>query len=178
MKVPNKIAVHRTKVCGIFVSDNGGAQMDIHEFSYILAIVDHGSYTKAADALYISQPSLSLYIKNLERRLGITFFTKTNGKIALTDLGAVYVDYARRIMELNDSMMEEMETIKRKQSIKIRAGLTITRSLDLMPLFLHTMQEKYPDVCVEIVVNKTNDLINSVLNQELDFIMVNKAFAN
>ena len=47
--------------------------MDIREFSYILAIVEHGSFTKAANALYISQPSLSLYIKNIESEQKINF---------------------------------------------------------------------------------------------------------
>lgn len=79
--------------------------MDIREFSYILAIVEHGSFTKAANSLYISQPSLSLYIKNMERRLGFAFFNRTNRKLVLTEEGRVYVEYARKIMELNNDMI-------------------------------------------------------------------------
>ncbi|MFQ9649102.1 MAG: LysR family transcriptional regulator [Enterocloster sp.] len=55
--------------------------MDIREFSYILAIVEHGSFTKAANSLYISQPSLSLYIKNMWRDVwALRFFNRTNRK--------------------------------------------------------------------------------------------------
>ena len=152
--------------------------MDIREFSYILAIVEHGSFTKAANSLYISQPSLSLYIKNMERRLGFAFFNRTNRKLVLTEEGRVYVEYARKIMELNNDMIEELERLAVRRKIYCRVGLTMTRSMDLMPLFMSRMQERYPGICVEVVVSKTNDLINSVLNQELDFILINKAFEN
>lgn len=152
--------------------------MDIREFSYMLAIVEYGSFTKAANALYISQSSLSLYIKNLERRLGFALFNRANRRLDLTEEGQVYVSYARRIMELNSEMMEELERLSVRRKIYCRVGMTMTRSMDLMPLFMSKMQELYPGICVNVVVSKTNDLINSLLNQELDFILINKAFEN
>ncbi|WP_443209948.1 LysR family transcriptional regulator, partial [Rhodococcus rhodochrous] len=63
--------------------------MDLHLVTYFVAVVDHGGITKAAQALYISQPSLSQAIRTLERRLDTTLFDRTGRRLTLTEDGRV-----------------------------------------------------------------------------------------
>ncbi len=72
--------------------------MDLHFVTYFVAVVDHGGITKAAQALYISQPSLSQAIRTLERRLGATLFDRTGRRLVLTDAGRTFDLAARRIL--------------------------------------------------------------------------------
>jgi DNA-binding transcriptional LysR family regulator len=100
--------------------------MNIKDFTYITAIVDCGSYSKAAEALYISQPSLSAYIRNLEKQLDIRFFE--NDRSHLTPAGEIYVSYARKIIALDRQLSDELARVKRADSGKIRIGITPGRS--------------------------------------------------
>ncbi len=72
--------------------------MDLHLLTYFVAVVDHGGVTKAAQALYISQPSLSQAIRTLEKRLGATLFDRAGGRLTLTDDGRRLYAAARRIL--------------------------------------------------------------------------------
>ena len=72
--------------------------MDLHLVTYFVAVVDHGGITKAAQSLYISQPSLSQAIRTLERRLGVTLFDRTGRRLELTEAGRKLDVAARRIL--------------------------------------------------------------------------------
>lgn len=73
-------------------------RVDLHLVTYFVAVVDHGGITKAAQTLYISQPSLSQAIRTLERRLGTTLFERTGRGLELTDAGRALDVAARRIL--------------------------------------------------------------------------------
>ena len=71
--------------------------MNTKQFQYVLTLAREGSFSKAADTLNITQPSLSQYIKKIEREVGITLFDRTNGDVRITDAGRVYIETARQI---------------------------------------------------------------------------------
>lgn len=150
--------------------------MDIREFSYILTIVDCGSISKAAILLYISQPSLSMYIKNLERRLGFPFFEKADGKHVLTSEGALYVDYARQITRLNDDLYQRLDGIHRLETGLVRIGITRTKGATLLPRLLPAFRRKHPGVRTEFFEGTSQKLEDMVDRRELDFILVNYPF--
>ncbi|WP_461214236.1 LysR family transcriptional regulator [Lacticaseibacillus sp. GG6-2] len=78
--------------------------MSIQQMRYILAVADNGSFHAAAKKLYVSQPSLSHSIKELERDLGTTLFTRTRQGAALTAAGALFVQRARKILDQIDDL--------------------------------------------------------------------------
>ncbi len=80
--------------------------MTLQQLRYLIAVAEYGSINKAAASLYASQSNLSTAIKDLERELGITIFTRNNRGVALTNDGAELVSYARQVME-QVSMIEE-----------------------------------------------------------------------
>lgn len=148
--------------------------MDIREYTYILAIVNYGSISRAAKALFISQPSLSIYIKNLERRLNITFFE--DRKLTLTPEGKVYIDYAQKIVQLNNDLHQELASIAQFKSGIVRIGLTVTKGAFLLPKLLPLLLKEHPEIEIKFVEAISKELEKMVYDGELDFIMVNYPF--
>ena len=89
--------------------------MDIKEYRYIYEIARHGSISRAASELHISQPSLSVYLKNVEGRLGIALFDTSAGSARPTPAGEVYLEHARQIIGIDSALMETLDGIKRRQ---------------------------------------------------------------
>ncbi|MFT3853742.1 MAG: LysR substrate-binding domain-containing protein [Ilumatobacteraceae bacterium] len=72
--------------------------MDLRQLEYAVAVVDHGGFTRAADALHVAQPSLSQGVQSLERELGVQLFERLGRTVSLTAAGEVVVDGARRVL--------------------------------------------------------------------------------
>src|SRR6266487_7154630 len=72
--------------------------MTLQQLIYFLAAVEHGSFSVAAEALYISQPSLSDQIKRLENELGVALFVRTNRRLVLTEAAQVLLPQAQRTL--------------------------------------------------------------------------------
>src|SRR5436305_13861162 len=72
--------------------------MELRQLEYVVAVVDHGGFTRAATALHVAQPSLSHGIRTLERELGVELFVRAGRSVRLTAGGEVVVDGARRLL--------------------------------------------------------------------------------
>lgn len=151
--------------------------MDIREYSYFLAIVDHGSITRAAESLYISQPSLSIFLKKLEERLGFPLVSRTGSKLVLTNEGKVYAEYARRITMLGKELDQYFSDLGDLNVGSVRIGLTANRAsllLSKLPL-LHRLM---PNIRIELVEATSDQLEQQIESHEIDFALLNRPFRN
>ena len=80
--------------------------MNLKEQTYVSVLAECGNITKAADRLYISQPALSIYINNLEKSLGTKLFERAGKRFVLTPAGELYVEKARKMLELKNNFEE------------------------------------------------------------------------
>ena len=87
----------------------------IKELSYVIAIAEKGNVSKAAESLFISQPSLSKYLKNLEDHLGAPLFNRRDGGYYPTYLGERYLHYAKRIVAYGDEWNREHDDITHRE---------------------------------------------------------------
>lgn len=146
--------------------------MNVKDFSYIVAVVDHGSYSRAAEALFLSQPSLSAYIKNLEKQMGFRFFE--DDKKTLSPEGELYISYARKIIALDQSLTRELSQMQRVKNKKIRVGLTIGRSEHFLDE-LYNRFKMSDSICdIDICVDITHRLLEKLASRELDVILMNQ----
>lgn len=81
--------------------------MDIRHLRQILAIRDHGSFARAAEALHVAQPALSKSVAKIERELGVTIFTRTSTGSALTPMGEMIADRAERLMAATENLARD-----------------------------------------------------------------------
>ena len=85
--------------------------MDIKEYRYVYEIARQGGISRAARALFISQPSLSAYLKGLEGRLGVSLFEQADGKLHPTQAGRLYLEHAEQILALDKQLMESLDRL-------------------------------------------------------------------
>ena len=86
--------------------------MFFKNYQYFLAIVEYGGLTRAAEALYISQPSLSKYLSRLEANLGVELFDHSASPLKLTYAGERYYDYVKRLQLMEQRLTREFEDIR------------------------------------------------------------------
>ena len=86
--------------------------MNDKQLQYVLAIREYGGISQAAKKLFISQPSLSQYIHNLEKQLGTILFDRNSSPIELTNAGRIYVDCAEKILDSYKQMEQKLSDIR------------------------------------------------------------------
>ncbi|MEN1760324.1 LysR family transcriptional regulator [Anoxynatronum sibiricum] len=145
--------------------------MNHNTLRYIIAVADERSFTKAAQKLFIAQPSLSQIIKSEEKKLGITLFDRSCSPIMLTDAGQEYVLWARQVLSIQKNMERRLQDFSQNGISIIRMGILPECSAFILPEPLKAFREKNPNRCVQIRELSSSDLKKSLENAELDFIV-------
>ncbi|WP_235761791.1 LysR family transcriptional regulator [Oceanobacillus alkalisoli] len=142
-------------------------------YEYFLAIVEEGGLTRAAERLYITQPSLSKYLKRLEMNLGVELFDRSSSPLKLTYMGERYYTYIMQIMTLDKQIQKEFSEIQANERGKVKIGLALWRGTNILPDILPTFSSKYPNIEVSITEGKSDFLVNELLSERLDFAIMN-----
>lgn len=138
------------------------------QFKYVLALAREGSFSRAADALNISQPSLSQYIKKIETQLEVELFDRSGGNVRLTDAGQIYVEFGRKILDLEHQMDSRFQDIIGCQRGSIRIGISAHRSVGLMPPVVKAFKAEYPGYQLFLDERSRNVLIDAAEHGEFD----------
>lgn len=125
--------------------------MDLHFVTYFVAVVDHGGITKASQALYISQPSLSQAIRTLERRLGTTLFDRTGRRLVLTDAGRTFDIAARRILADVERAKEKVAAVRELQFGRVDLVSYSAFSIDPIVELVRLFRARFPKIVVRIL---------------------------
>ncbi|WP_190316750.1 LysR family transcriptional regulator, partial [Pseudomonas amygdali] len=120
----------------------------LRHIRYLLVVADHGNFTRAAEALHVSQPALSQQIRQLESSLGVQLFDRTRRSVVPTDAGRVYLDHARRCLlelEAGKRALNDVSDLSRGQ---LRLGVTPTFSEYLIAPLIDRFNALYPGVAI------------------------------
>ena len=96
--------------------------MEITQLEFFLKIVEEGSFSKAAERAFRTQPAVSLAIRRLEDELGAALLDRSQKTPTLTEAGRVFHDYARRIIALRDQAREAVTELRELRSGRVRVG--------------------------------------------------------
>lgn len=139
------------------------------EIDYIIAVAECGSISKAAEVLYISQPSLSRYLTNLENELDVSLFVRTINGTELTEAGKIYVSYAKEIRRLQSTMKVKLKDLQKSGTHHIRIGMTLN-SISLSAFNIaEKVKERYPACMVEIFNLMSKDIPQFLREGSYDF---------
>ena len=124
--------------------------MTLRHMRILVAVFQQGSVTKAAQALHLAQPSVSLALRELEDYYGVALFTRTGRQLLPTVCGQSFYDYAVHVV----SLVDEMETQMRNWDTlgTVRIGSTITIGTHLLPGLVRQLQTEFPDLKIEVKV--------------------------
>ena len=149
--------------------------MDFRELNYVIALARHGTIVKAAKSLYISQPSLTKFLQNLESELGVPLFMRVGKKYQLTYAGERYVQTATRILDLKMHLDREMKEIAREDLGLLRVGFPLVRGSYILPNVLPAFHEMHPNVKVEVHEVDSVQLLTLLLESKIDVAIMSKA---
>ena len=134
----------------------------------LIKITELGGYTKAAEALSISQPAVTMHIKQLEEQYDIKLFERTRGRIALTKEGEIVLKYARRMIAMENNLDQELKD--EKNSIRsLNIGITHTAESSVIIEALAGYVRGLDNLSLKILTNTAEKLHTMLKNDEIDF---------
>ncbi len=140
--------------------------MDISQVQYVLAVAAAGSFSAAAEELFISQSSLSKQIIALERELGVVLFDRSRRQIALTPAGAVFLDHARRIDDASRALLADLNQFKAEQALRIVAIPVIAQYG--IAAGIARFRSRHPDVAIILEEREASAILPALQNQQFD----------
>lgn len=147
--------------------------MVFKNYEYFIAIVEAGSLTKAAEKLYISQPSLSQYLKRLESSLGVELFDRTASPLRLTYTGERYYQYVKQVKQLGENVQREFLDIQNQTSGRLRLGVAFWRGAYLLPDIFPAFHEAYPNIRLQLTEARSAQLEAALMDDRLDVAIMN-----
>lgn len=137
--------------------------MTLTQLSYIIAVDRYRHFATAAEKSYVTQPTLSMQIHKLEDELGVTIFDRSKSPVIPTEIGEEIIAEAKKIIK-QSKHIEDLASLKDDELRgTFRIGIIPTVAPYLLPLFLRTFRDKYPDVHLifeEVVTDELLDLLN------------------
>lgn len=147
--------------------------MNINEFKYLVEIEKQESITKAANALFISQPALSKFLSKLEDEVGSPVFHRIGKKFVPTELGLCMVKNARQIIDVYSQMSNEIFDLCQMHSGTVKLGMPMSRTTHFISEILPQFKHNYPNVNVIFREDKTSQLMQLLLNGEINIVLAN-----
>ena len=144
----------------------------LQQLRILKAVATEKNFTRAAEILYLSQPSLSKQIKNLEKNLDILLITRDNNKIALTENGKIFLQYSERILALCEESCRALIDLKNGDRGNLIVGASQTIGTYLMPRVLALFAQNYPQIDLKVQVNSTRLIAHNVLNRKIDIAVI------
>ena len=146
--------------------------VEIPHLRYVVAAADHSSFRRAANALNITQPTLSKRIREVEDRLGVTLFERSTGGAELTPIGEEFVVSARRVLAELEVMQIRAKAGKRDDAGRLEIGFYTSLSTGSLRDIVLTFVKQHPDVEVNLVQGARAALIPLLDRGAIDIVVV------
>ena len=144
----------------------------LDQLKILHAISNEGSFKRAAEKLYISQPAVSLQIQNLEKQLNKPIFYRDKRKARLTETGELLIKYCDRILSLCEETCLALDELNTLQSGALIIGASQTTGTYLMPRLIGLFRHKYPQIEIELQVHSTRKIAWGIATGRIDVAVV------
>ena len=137
--------------------------MDLIKLRTFCSIAKKGNFSAVAEDLFMSQSAVSQQIQALERRYGVVLFDRGSKGVTLTEPGQILLEKAQQILELEDELTQEFDTLRGLKGGELQVGASSTVGNYYMPFYLGKFKQSYPDVKVSLVVENTRIIEDQLL---------------
>ena len=144
----------------------------LDQLRILKAISTEGSFKRAADSLYVSQPAVSLQVQNLEKQLNVPLFDRGGRRAQLTEAGHLLLSYGERVISLCQETCRAIEDLQNLQGGTLIVGASQTTGTYLIPRMIGLFREKYSDVSVQLQVHSTRRTSWAVANGQVDLAII------
>lgn len=139
------------------------------EKKYIYQVYVNGSFSKAAEALFVTQPALSIAVRKVEKEIGAALFHRGQRPITLTPVGEMYISYIKKEMLLEQEMKQQIDDLHGLMSGDICLGGTNYMNAYLLPPYITRFTRRFPHIHIRMEETSSDQLINLLKEHKLDF---------
>ncbi|TDL30813.1 LysR family transcriptional regulator [Jeotgalibacillus sp. S-D1] len=143
--------------------------MEIKHLQYFIKVTDTGSFTRAADELYMTQPAISRMMKSLEDEAGMPLFIRSRKKLRLTDAGRVFYEHAQKMDQQFQELQDSLASLSNHTKGLIRIGLPSIIDSVFFTSLIASFHKEYPDITFQLVEDGSKGIEEKVRNEKLDF---------
>ena len=147
--------------------------IDFELYRIFYTVANNKNITKAANELNISQPAISLSIKNLEEQLGGQLFVRTKRGVILTEEGYEFYNYIKQAIEYISNAENKFTELINLETGCIKIGISSTLTKEFLLPYLEEIHKLYPKIDIEIVTNISSELFPKLRNGLIDIIILN-----
>lgn len=140
---------------------------------YVYEVYREKSFSKAAQNLYISQPSLSARIKKVEERVGFPLFDRSTSPLQLTEVGEVYMEAAEEIFQIEQRVDNYINNLSTLKTGHLSIGASNLFAAYVLPPLITGFKQKFPDVHIQVTEGNTTQLESMLNSNSLDFVIDN-----
>ncbi|WP_044476703.1 LysR family transcriptional regulator [Oceanobacillus massiliensis] len=143
--------------------------MEIKHLKYFIEVTRMGSFTRAADHLYMTQPAISRIIKSLEDEVGTPLFIRSRKKLMLTEAGKVLYEHAQEIERQFQSLQTALDQLSNQHKGHLRIGLPSIIDSIFFSRLLASFHEEYPEITFQLIEDGSKGIEEKVMEEQLDF---------
>ncbi|MEM9729267.1 MAG: LysR substrate-binding domain-containing protein [Myxococcota bacterium] len=140
----------------------------VQQLEYVLAVHEHGHFGRAAEALGVSQPTLSSQIQKVESELGVSLFDRQSKPIVLTEPGKSLIELARDVVSAHEKLMAAAGGTLSEPSGPFTLGIIPTLAPYVLPWFLQDFATRYPEVELSILERPTDSILEELAGGRMD----------
>ena len=146
--------------------------MNIRDLKYLVAVAEHQHFGRAAEACFVSQPTLSTQLKKLEQTLGVTLIERTNRRVMLSPEGEQIVAQAQRILVEVNSLTAMSEQLRDPLGGEVRMGMIPTIAPYLLPKILAPLTAEFPNLNIQLTEGQTGQITRMLKHGDLDAVLL------
>jgi DNA-binding transcriptional LysR family regulator len=141
--------------------------MDLHQVEIFCMLIKLRSFSRAAEALHLTQPTVSGHIKNLEADLGVMLLDRLGKRVVPTQEGEILYRYGQKLLALRDHARQEIEAISGKMSGLLKIGGSTIPGAYILPAFIGAFKKEHPSLSVHLMIDDTAKVTQAVKDGDL-----------
>ncbi|KPL60154.1 LysR family transcriptional regulator [Rossellomorea vietnamensis] len=142
--------------------------MDLNIIKTFIIAAEINHFRKAAERLYISQPTVTVHIKQLEKELGVALFEREGKKIKLTEAGRSYLQNAKRLIEVYEEGITDIQSFSQGYTTTLKMAISPLIADNVLPFVLKQYLEKHPQVEISVEIIESTEIEKAVLEERVD----------
>lgn len=151
--------------------------MDFRQLESLVAIVKHGSFTKAAEELFLTQPTLTGHIRSLENKLGTVLLNRCGKEVTLTEAGQILYKYAVDMLNTRELALYSLAQYEGKLEGELAIAASTVPQRHILPRLLTAFSQHYPGVTFQLNQHDSQGVVQAITSSAVDFGFVGTSLA-
>lgn len=147
----------------------GTMALSFHQLHIFFAVAEKGSFSSAAQSLYLTQPAVTMQIQALEEYFGVKLFQRSSKRIELTEAGRALLPFAQRSIDLMRETDEGMSRFTQLLAARLQLGASLTVGEYILPRLLGPFGKEFPHISISMKVMNTSQIMEDIVQHQLNF---------